>query len=87
MLAGSFLDHCGGHCEGHCEGHCGGHCEDLHTWMLIVGQAVLLGGVDSNFFFFFNFVTVVGNCIYHQTKNLHGATMMCSALCVSAAKS
>lgn len=67
MLAGSFLDHCGGHCEGHCEGHCGGHCEDLHTWMLIVGQAVLLGGVDSNFFFF-NFVTVVVNCIYHQTK-------------------
>ena len=53
MLAGSFLDHCGGHCGGHCEGHCGGHCEDLHTWMLIVGQAVLLGGVDSNFFFFF----------------------------------
>ena len=60
MLAGSFLDHCEGHCEG--------HCEDLHTWMLIVGQAVLLGGVDSNFFFFLNFVTVVVNCIYHQTK-------------------
>lgn len=60
--------------------------EDLHTWMVIMGQAVLLGGVDSNFFFL-NFVIVVVNCIYHQTKNLHGATMMCSALCVSAAKS
>lgn len=63
MLAGSFLDHC----EGHCEGHCGGHCEDLHTWMLIVGQAVLLGGVDSIFFFFFKFCDCC--CQLHLSSN------------------
>ena len=54
MLTGSFLDHC--------------LLKTSTQWAVIVGASSVAGGVDSNFFFFLNFVTVVVNCIYHQTK-------------------